>query len=241
VLWERPPATVGLQPGEVHVWSAVLGTPPRAVALCLSDDERGRAERFHSAALRDRFVAWRALLRTVLGRYLGLDPASLRFTYGQGGKPALASGTGVAPLRFNLSHSQERALYAVSADREVGIDIERVRPDVEYEEVARRFFSAGEVAALLALPPDRRVEAFFACWTRKEAFVKARGGGLQIPLDGFEVSLAPDEPAALLRVDGGPEERLRWTLRSLDAASGFAAALAVSGAATRVRGFEIVL
>ena len=227
----EPPPLAG---GEVHVWLLGLDLPParlEGLSRVLSADERQRAGRFHRARLRDRFVAARGQIREILAGYVRLPPAGVAFAYGAHGKPRLPDG---AP-RFNLSHSEGHALLAVSRNREVGVDIERILPGVDCEGIARRFFSAAEMAALMALPPSARRPAFFAAWTRKEAFVKAKGGGLAIPLAGFDVSLAPSAPARLLRTVWDPHEAARWWLDDLEAPAGFCAALAVEGRRPRLR------
>ncbi len=128
-----------------------------------------------------------------------------------------------------MSHSHGVALYAVTRDREVGIDLEFIRRDLEVEQIAERFFSRRETATLRALPTALREYAFFLCWTRKEAYIKARGEGLSLPLDQFDVSLIPGEPAALLSTQPDSDEALRWSLQELTLASGYVAALAVEG------------
>lgn len=165
----------------------------------------------------------------MLGRYLNIPPEQLRFCYGPYGKPGLAEDSSGVPIRFNMSHSHELALYAVTREREVGIDIEYRREDFASEQIAQQFFSHGEVAALRALPAQAQVEAFFNCWTRKEAYIKATGQGLSLPLDQFDVSLAPGEQAALLSRQDQPQEASRWTLQELAPGDGYAAAVAVEG------------
>jgi 4'-phosphopantetheinyl transferase len=232
VSFHPSPFTFQLERFDVHVWRVVLDQPAiRLQSLWeqLAPEERDRAARFHFPKDRDRFVAARGLLRVILGAYLGVDPAGLRFTKNAYGKPALAEQRGPDDLRFNLSHSHELVLYAITRGREVGIDVEWMRPDLADEEIAARFFSPREVAALRALPEPQRLEAFFNCWTRKEAFIKARGEGLSLPLDEFDVSLAPGEPAALLGTCWDPHEAGRWSLRALSPGPGYAAALAVEG------------
>jgi 4'-phosphopantetheinyl transferase len=195
----------------------------------LTADERQRAERFLFEKDRTHFVVSRGLLRVLLGGYLRQDPPHLRFTYGPHGKPALATHTGRAPLRFNVSHSHGLALYAVTRGREVGVDVERIRPEIAQEKIAERFFAPREVTVLRRLPPLLQTSAFFACWTRKEAYMKAKGDGLALPLDQFEVSLAPGEPAALLRTAWDPQEAAGWALQDLEPAPGYRAAVAVAG------------
>ena len=230
--WCDAPERPALAEGEVHVWRACL-SPGRARLLelrqSLSDDELERARRFHFDRDREHFVAARGALRDILCRYTGTPPERLRFTYDAYGKPALGEAAG-RRLRFNVSHSNGLALYAVTAGREVGIDIEFVREDFASLEVAAHFFSAQEVSALRSLPPGEQAGAFFDCWTRKEAYIKARGEGLSHPLHLFTVSLKPGEPAALLRTEDDPSEATRWTLHELSAGEGYRAALAVEGA-----------
>jgi 4'-phosphopantetheinyl transferase len=230
VDWARAPARVQAARDEVHVWRASCGlTPVEILALrrLLSVDELERAGRFHFARDRDHYTVARAVLRDILGRYTGLPPASLRFKYSSFGKPSLDDGAG--GVRFNLSHSGGIALYAVGLGREVGVDVEQLKDEMDCDGVAERFFSPSEVAALRSLPPEVQKRAFFACWTRKEAYIKARGEGLSLPLDSFDVSLAPDEPAALLRTRDDAGEASRWTMRELSPGLGYAAALAVEG------------
>jgi 4'-phosphopantetheinyl transferase len=200
----------------------------RELAGILAPDERERAERFHFERLRWRFVVGRGVLRIILAGYLGTAPAGVRIAYGLRGKPRLADGHGDA-LRFNLAHSGGLALYAVTRGRELGVDLEEVRPLEDAEAIAARYFSAGEAAALGALPHADRLAGFFRCWTRKEAYVKARGEGLAIPLHQFDVSVAPDEPARLLGSRREPGDADRWSLVGLSPAPGYAGALAIEG------------
>ncbi len=158
-----------------------------------------------------------------------MAPDHLRFYYGPQGKPKLDKETAGEALRFNVTHTQGLALYAVANGREVGIDVERIRPELVDGDFAERFFSPREVAALRMLPVGLRPEAFFNCWTRKEAYAKARGDGLSLPLKQFDVSLAPREPAALLSTKGDPLEAARWSLSALHPGPGYVAALAVEG------------
>jgi 4'-phosphopantetheinyl transferase len=216
----------------VQVWRAALDLPEsqvRSLWYTLTADERRRAERYVFEQDRTHFVVARGLLRVLLGRYLRQDPPHLRFIYGPHGKPALATDTGGVALRFNVSHSHGLALYAVTRGREVGVDVESIRPEVVQEKVAEHFFSPHEVAVLRALPTPLQATAFFACWTRKEAYIKAKGEGLSLPLDQFAVSLAPGEPAALLHTAWDPQEAACWALQDLAPAPGYRAAVAVAG------------
>ena len=167
-----------LQPGEVHVWFARLDRTPERLSrmrTLLNSDETARADRFLKDLHRNRFIAARVILRDLLAGYLERPPDAIRFAYNQWGKPALASGFAAKDLRFNLSHSNDLAMYAFALARDVGVDIEMIRADAANDRIAENFFSPREVATLRALPRERQVEAFFNCWTRKEAYVKARG------------------------------------------------------------------
>lgn len=230
--WHLPPKTLLLGSDEVHVWQAVLNRPLSQVQSLfhiLAVDERARAEQFVFQRDREHFIVAHGVLRAILSCYLHSTPEQVSFRYSSYGKPSLSEESGDDTLRFNLSHSHGLALYAVTRGREVGIDLERIRPEVEVEQIARRFFSRREVATLLALPKTLQREAFFLCWTRKEAYIKARGEGLSLPLDQFDVSLIPGEPAILLHTQGDPHEAHRWSLQELTVAAGYAAALAVEG------------
>jgi 4'-phosphopantetheinyl transferase len=218
--------------GEVFVWCAGLDRPDaqiESLRRILSDDERGRADRFHFDKDRRHFTAARGILRTILGGCLDVAPRLVRFSYSEYGKPSLAAGQPCAALRFNVSHSGGLALFAVAAGRELGIDIELIRPDVEHEQIAERFFSPREVMVLKALPERLRAEAFFNCWTRKEAYIKARGEGLSFPLDMFDVAFRPGEPASLIQTLGDPREAERWRLDELRPGAGYVAAIAAEG------------
>ena len=217
----------------LHVWRASLRQEAevlRALSHTLTPEELARAERFHFRKDRESFVVARGVLRDILGRYLGERPARIRFAYGEYGKPALAAEIGGGlPLRFNVSHSHELFCCAVACGREVGIDVEHLRVDVEVLELAAHFFSRGEVAALGGLPPGQRLRGFFNCWTRKEAYIKARGEGLSHPLSDFTVSLEPGAPAALLSTERDPAEAARWSLMELFVGDDYAGALACEG------------
>ena len=230
--WAPPPEHLVATTAEVHVWQSSLALPivrVRDLERTLATDERARADRFVREKDRDRFIVGRGVLRTILARYLGSDPRQLRFDYSEFGKPILSTDSGLSHMRFNVSHTDQMALYAITSGREIGIDIERIRSDVETKDIAERFFSRQEVATLRGLPSAFQLEAFFACWTRKEAYLKARGNGLSLPLDGFDVSLAPGHPAALLDVHHDSKEAARWSLRELFPGPDHVAALAVEG------------
>ena len=236
--WQPQPRDQSLPQDEVHVWAALLERP----ALCashmlqaLSSDERARAELFHFPRDRHRYIIAHGFLRAVLGRYLRIDPVDVPMRSLPSGKPVLALERGADQLQFNLSHSHERALCAVGRGRRLGIDLEWMRAGLDVEGIAERLFTPREAAALRALPQSRQTEAFFACWTLKEAYIKARGAGLQMPLNLFEVTLAPGQSAALLVDATDRQAASRWSLQSLDVGGAYAAALAVEGRGWRLQ------
>lgn len=227
-----PDEQITIRDKTVHIWLASLNlkaTQLLELWRTLAPAERERALRFRSQKDCDRFTAARGLLRTLLGHYLQRQPAQIEFCYNAHGKPALADNGGTAPLQFNLSHSSEFALFAFARARRLGVDIEYIRPHIVEEDIAGHFFSPTEVKALRALPERLRQKAFFACWTRKEAYIKARGEGLSLPLHEFDVSLAPNKPARLLKVNNSPDEAARWSLHELLSGPDYVAALAVEG------------
>lgn len=231
-LWAPPPAELALEPGRVHVWRAGLEPAPdvlRRLEATLSDDERARAARFVFPQHRVRYAAGRGILRELLGRYLGRDPRSLRFRYTPHGKPELDEPVTSGSVRFNLSNCEAMALVAFVQGREVGVDVEELRPMPDGISIAERFFSAPENEVFRSLAAEVRDRAFFNCWTRKEAYIKAVGEGLSMPLDRFDVAFAPGEPAALLATRPDPAEVERWTLREVDPGPGWIGALMVEG------------
>jgi len=231
--WRPAVPGIALGADDIHCWRASLDATPETVAsfaATLSPDERERAARFRAPADGDRFTVGRGILRAILAGYLGIEPGALRFIYGAHGKPALVSGDNAKDIRFNLSHSRGLALFAFALGREIGADLEFMRPNLDTERLAVRFFSREEIRTLQALPDAERRAAFFRCWSRKEAFIKARGEGLSLPLDGFTVSLAPGAAAALLHVAADEAEARRWELREIPVAADYAAAIAAEGA-----------
>jgi len=199
----------------------------RAGSKLLCAGEQARAARFALERDRNRYIAARSRLRRLLAERLGERPQAVELVYGKRGKPALAprfAGTG---LRFNLTHCDDVAVYAFTHEREVGVDVEAVRPLRDADDVAARFFSPQENLAYRSLPATERPQGFFNCWTRKEAFVKALGGGLHLPLDRFDVSLSPHEPPRLLRVGCKPGDRCGWLLIGLQPGPGLTGAVVV--------------
>src|SRR5215207_1379669 len=240
-LWSPPPKDLILADHEVHVWRAQIELPsPQVQQLSgiLTEDELDRARRFYFEIDRQRFITARGTLRSILSRYIPASPGHLRFYYNQYSKPSLAPEFSSTLLNFNLSHSGSMALFAVTRNMEIGVDVERVHSDFEYEEIAKRFFSVNEVATLRTIPTEKKLEAFYNCWTRKEAYIKARGKGLSLPLDSFDVSFAPWELPMLLITKDEPQERSLWTLLDLKPGIGYAGALAVRGIGCRFRYWE---
>lgn len=227
VSWSAPLPDLQLAEYEVHIWRAWLdvnATSLSCLSRTLAPEEQARARRFILAKDRDRFTVTRGILRQLLGLYLRRPPASVTIEVGPQGKPALRAKEDLAPLRFNLSHSQGLGLFAFTLEHEVGIDVEQIRPEVTKDGIEQSYFSARERRELDALPAECRPDGFFRCWTRKEAYVKVLGKGLHLPLDSFDVSLTPDQPAVLHRVDKG-----RWSLYSICPEPGFIAAVVVEG------------
>lgn len=227
------------------MWRASLNQPSdlfeRLVQL-LSIDERERADRFHFEVDRKRCILARGVLRLLLGDCLGTPASQLQFQYNEFGKPSLAQSSASrklqTPIEFNVSHSGDFVLIALSRGRVLGVDIERMRVDVATEEIATRFFSANECRDLATVAPDQRCAAFFACWTRKEAYLKARGDGLSLPLEQFDVSFLPGHAPRLIETRHDPAEARRWTLRALEGGPDYKAALAVEGVDWKLKCWE---
>lgn len=230
---------LSLEENEVHLWQVALdGRPADIFEAFLSPDELAQANRFHFVNDRDHFVVARGLLRNLLAAYLGLNCANLRFSYGAKGKPFLLLDN-QTQINFNISHSHGRAAFAFSRGRELGIDIEYVKDDFDVELIASRFFSRAEVLSLRTVPADFRKQAFFNCWTRKEAYIKARGEGLSMPLDQFDVTLRPDEPVRLLNNYREEREVSRWSMQAIPTPEGYAGALVVEGHDWKLKSFSL--
>ncbi len=231
------PSPFELHAGEVAVWLVGLDVLPAEEAglvSLLQEEELARASRFPFERERRRFTVTRGALRVLLGRYLRLPPAGVGLCYSSCGKPSLDPAHGPAPLGFNVAHSGGKAVLAFSSGRELGVDVEEIRPELATASYARQFFSACEEAEFARLAPALRTLAFYLWWTRKEAFVKAAGQGLSLPLASFDVSLTPGEPA-LLRAVRGVMDRMDWSLVHLGLLPGYAGALVASGGPFTVR------
>jgi 4'-phosphopantetheinyl transferase len=231
----RPASGPELQAGEIHVWSVQLDPPASEVerlGRTLAEDEWARAHRFRFEQHRRQYVVGRGALRTLLGAYLGERPEAIRFRYGPRGKPFLDAP---GDLQFNLSNSHEMALVGFVRGPEIGVDIEYLKPMPDCEPISERFFSESERRVLRGIPGRAKELAFFNCWTRKEAYLKAVGEGLAAPLDSFDVTLAPDDPPRMLTLEGNPERAARWFFHHLVPAEQYVGAVAIEGGAWEVR------
>jgi len=232
VLWKTALPGFQLLKGDIHIWRVNLDLPSMGIQKLyqtLSMDERVRAERFNFEKDRKQYVVGVGTLRAILGCYIGVEPSELRFCHGNHGKPRLSDSFGNKTIYFNMSYSERLALYGFTRDREIGVDIEFMRDFPEMDKIAKRCFSIKENEVFLSLPESKKKEAFFNCWTRKEAFVKAIGDGLYQALENFDVALIPGEPARLLRTGGDSKTASRWFIQDLKPAPGFTAAFAVEG------------
>ena len=232
------PASIGSSPGavldlashQVDIWRVRLDLQAdslKTLETTLSADEIQRADHFQGD--KDRFIAAHGCLRDILARYQHGEPGQLTFSANDNGKPALSTDLSKRRMDFNLSHSEDLALVAVTWERKVGVDLERIRQGISSQVIARQYFSRSEVAELLGLPSEQREVGFFNCWTRKEAYIKAQGLGLSLPLESFDVSVSSNEPVILRATRPDPQEATRWTLLSLQVSPDYAAALATQG------------
>jgi 4'-phosphopantetheinyl transferase len=219
-----------LQPHEVHICLINLHVSTdtlQKLVNYLSPEERAKAAKFHFAQHREQFTITHAVLRLLLAHYSQLTPATVSFVTNPYGKPALSILANQSPLYFNLSHTQGLAICAFTHICELGIDIEYMRTNLDYEQIAAYVFSPQEQAVLSRLTDQSQAHAFFNAWTRKEAYIKARGKGLSLPLDLFDVTLHPDEPSALLETREADQDASAWSMYDLAVPSGYKAALAL--------------
>jgi 4'-phosphopantetheinyl transferase len=231
-----------LKEGAIHVWRVGLDAPTTIVtklSTTLSKDERQRTEQLVLERHRHRFIIGRAGLRILLGAYLKQAPKELVFSYGPHGKPALQTDRSASSIRFNLAHSQSIALYAFALDRDVGVDVEHWQAVEDAAGIAQRFFAPDEIKELKALPTDRWEEGFYRCWTRKEAYIKARGKGLTIPLSTFSVIVRSGERAASVRSTADPEGVSQWSVEEIRPAARSSAAVAAEGSGWTVERFQL--
>jgi 4'-phosphopantetheinyl transferase len=215
---------------DIHMWRAWLKLPPFLMyqfERTLSEDEHKRAACFHFEHDRDRFIIARGILRMILGSYLDIQPQEIHFAYNSYGKPGLSHNLTATAIQFNVSHSNELALYAFTCESEIGIDVEFVSPLLDEKEIANRFFSHREYTSYCQVSSNQKLNAFYNCWTRKEAYIKAIGNGLTHPLDSFEVSLIPSESPRILNIDGDKQKASEWTMIDLSPLPGYIAACAI--------------
>lgn len=225
---------------EIHLWSSsVLKTESIKEKLysTLSPDERERAARFRFSEQRRAYIVTRGLLRSILSCYVGIKPGKLQFAYGVRGKPTLTD----IPIYFNVSHSKDMAVYAIAREAKLGVDVEYIRPMPDLESIAKQFFSAAEYDDLLALEVGQRCEAFFNCWTRKEAYLKAIGEGLYAPLDQFQVTLKLGHAPSFVTIQGLQNLAAEWSLFDWKPTEQYAGAIAIYGNKWRVTEKSIVV
>lgn len=226
-----------LPDSDIHIWCASLNIFPQDLSYyksILSQDEIERAGRFVFEKDRNHYIAGRGLLRLILGSYLNMEPAHIEFVYGSHGKPALRSGLTNKALEFNLSHSKDRALYAFNWNRRVGVDIEYLTPMAGMNDFAERFFTPRESARINSLSGAQREDAFFKTWTCKEAFLKAKGSGLTVPINQVEISLETEGTVELISIGDNREQPAHWRLEMFNPFPGYQAALAVEGHAGQI-------
>lgn len=243
-LWKPTSRVLPLTPGTIHIWQADLELSPKQInqlQTTLSLEEAQRAARFKFAHLQQRFIAAKGILRILLGKYLNKSPESILFSYGSHGKPELNTQLfQTSSLHFNQSDSMTFALYAFTKASPIGVDIERIREDIEALSLAERFFSPNETVALKNQSPQQQIPAFFRIWTRKEAFIKAVGEGLSFPLHEFEVNL-DEESAKLLSIRASAEAAAQWTLLTLNPGINYIGAVAVEAKINQIKLFNYQL
>lgn len=221
-----------LTDSDIHIWCASLSASAEDLSrytTLLSQDELERAKRFHFERDHNHFIVGRALLRTFIGSYLDMEPSQIEFVYGQYGKPALKTVLHKKHLEFNLSHSKDFAVYAFGLDRKIGIDLEHIRPMPDMDDFVRQFFSLRENVLVNSLSGKQKEETFFKIWTCKEAFLKANGSGLTVPINQVEISVEHDGSITLLSIGGGREQADAWRLELFSPSPDHQAALVVEG------------
>ena len=239
--WSQASSPLAFPKGRVDVWKVYLDEPATADTdpSVLSPDEIARASRFHFEKDRAHFTRCRSALRGLLAGYLTIPAIEIRFEYLDSGKPQLAAEQNPRALQFNVSHSGSMALIAVGSNQRLGVDIEKIRGDVDTDALAERFFSVRERAGLQALPAHLRVPGFYACWTRKEAFLKATGEGLSFPLADFSVTTDPDLNPELEEIRGNTAARKQWFLADISVVDGYRATVAVEAAFSRLETYTL--
>ncbi|HVN52768.1 MAG TPA: 4'-phosphopantetheinyl transferase superfamily protein [Anaerolineaceae bacterium] len=241
VSWINPKGPPVLTTGQIHLWRASLDLPYKTIQRLedlLSQEEIDHAQKFHYKKDQVHFVTAHGMLRTILGHYLQTPASEIRYAFNRYGKPHLKNNLPGHNVKFNLSHSGNLALIAVTLDREIGVDLEHILPKLCDLQIADRFFAPREVGVLQEMDPQERQVAFFKFWTCKEAYIKARGEGLSIALDAFEVSFTPGVSFVQLEVHENPIESWRWSLISISLGSEYMGALAVEDGDLKLSCFE---
>jgi len=239
IQWPPRSQAPPLAANEIHVWAATLSVAPGILekyATTLAPDEIARANKFKFDKHRNRFIAGRGALRAMLGQYLNAEPTALRFAYSPNGKPQLTEGFAGSGIHFNLAHTEDLAVMAVTRIGAIGADVEAVRPMKNVEELVARFFSPRENELFQKVSADQKPGAFFDLWTRKEALLKATGEGITRSLSLVEVSFLPGEPARLLAISGSAAKAAQWCLRELSPAAGFTGAIAIDLGISNIKG-----
>jgi len=234
-MWLNPPEKLTLSDEEVHIWCADLELDEcfqSSFLKFLSADEKARAQEFRFAEDSRNFIVARGILRSLIGKYLDINPTEISFQYSKFGKPSIAGNNF---LQFNISHSQNIALLAFTNKFNIGVDVEFVNPNIEIKDIAERFFSTNEIMNLFGLPEKEQALGFFNCWTRKEAFIKAVGEGLSFPLNNFEVSLEPNQQAKLLATHWDPKAVSKWSMHSILPGANFVGCLVIEGLVQKVK------
>ena len=240
--WPPAPETIRLEPGQVHLWAAALNefvAQSSKLWALLPPAEQARAEKFRFLEDRNRFVIRRGLLRLVLSRYLEQLPSTIEFRHGAYGKPEVQPAGTSTPLFFNASHSGEIAVCAITSACPIGVDVEHTLEISNIQNIARRFFLPRETQTLMALPAESRLLAFYACWTRKEAFLKATGEGIAESLTKVEVTLAPEDKPGVVSLAGDPRAREHWQLHPFAPAPGYLGCIAYRNAVLAISQWRV--
>ena len=238
IHWQKTAVPPQLQAGELHIWKIELDYDSghwQPLMALLSNDEQIKADSFRFEKLRLRYIAGRAALRKLLGGYIGCETEAVSFVYNDYGKPSLQDVD--SGLRFNVSHSGEIMLAAFALNSKIGIDIEAIQQNIDCMDICQCWFSVQESNALRNLPEEKRIGAFFRVWTRKEAYIKARGIGLSYPLNRFSVSLDETAPALLEHQDCSQEMK-SWQIYNIEVSSAYSAAIVIEAARWDIRHYN---
>ncbi|MEM9271335.1 MAG: 4'-phosphopantetheinyl transferase superfamily protein [Cyanobacteria bacterium P01_F01_bin.143] len=229
-VWHNSPEKLTLLPNEIHIWRANLDLPATQIknlASILSEDEKIRANRFRFEQHRDRFIVGRGRLRQLLGNYLQIKSEQVIFAYSDRGKPSIISSLNKRSLQFNLSHSQNLALYAFNYQRIIGVDLEYIKDNIEYKQLAQRFFSPQELQLINSYPERTQKTIFFQLWTAKEAYLKATGDGLAGSLDQIEFTLNNNSELNLVATEQAQLPSSHWLIDNFIPQDNFIATVAI--------------